>query len=40
VPVIEIIPIAGARANNASLAEAIRIVNDYVEFLTDGHRGR
>ena len=32
-PVIEIIPIAGARANNASLAGVARVVNDHVELL-------
>jgi hypothetical protein len=33
VPVIEIIPIAGARANNASLAGVAKVVNDHVELL-------
>jgi len=33
VPVIEIIPVAGARANIASLAGAAQFVNDHVELL-------
>jgi hypothetical protein len=39
VPVIEIIPVAGARANIASLVGAAQFVNDHVDMMVEAPGG-